>query len=165
MHIVPAPYSHLYLRGGGILKVTSKTLFLVTILVGGGYLLFFIIKRDWFGVAFSGYLFLKGLHLSFDQEAFDEGNKEAVIKKALHRKIFGKFAPFAPYVPYFLLVLAWGLTKVFEVTLFLRIALLSIVILTFLYILWFDQIIKKERKRAELVQSDGSVEQLEPPKP
>lgn len=147
------------------MKVTSKTLFLVTILVGGGYLLFFIIKRDWFGVAFSGYLFLKGLHLSFDQEAFDEGNKEAVIKKALHRKIFGKFAPFAPYVPYFLLVLAWGLTKVFEVTLFLRIALLSIVILTFLYILWFDQIIKKERKRAELVQSDGSVEQLEPPKP
>lgn len=147
------------------MKITSKTLFLVTILVGGGYLLFFIMKKDWFGVAFSGYLFLKGLHLSFDQEAFDEGNKEAVIKKALHRKIFGKFAPFAPYVPYFLLVLAWGLTKVFEVTLFLRIALLSIVILTFLYILWFDQIIKKERKRAELVQSDGSVEQLEPPKP
>ncbi|HBW14365.1 MAG TPA: hypothetical protein DEF30_11160 [Proteiniclasticum sp.] len=146
------------------MKITSKTLFLVTILVGGGYLLFFIMKKDWFGVAFSGYLFLKGLHLSFDQEGYDEDIKEADLKKTLHRKAFGKFAPFAPYVPYFLLVLAWGLTKVFEVTLFLRIALLSIVILTFLYILWFDQIIKKERKRAELVQSDGSVEQLEQPK-
>lgn len=146
------------------MKITSKTLFLVTILVGGGSLLFFIIKKDWFGVAFSGYLFLKGLHLSFDQEAYDEDIKEADLKKTLHRKAFGKFAPFAPYVPYFLLVLAWGLTKVFEVTLFLRIALLSLVLFTFLYILWFGQIIKKERKRAELVQSDGSVEQLEQPK-
>ena len=91
-------------------------------------------KKDWFGVAFSGYLFLKGLHLSFDQEAYDEDIKEADLKKTLHRKAFGKFAPFAPYVPYFLLVLAWGLTKVFEVTLFLRIALMSIVLFTFLYI-------------------------------
>ena len=146
------------------MKITSKTLFLVTILVGGGSLLFFIIRRDWFGVAFSGYLFLKGLHLSFDQEAYDEDIKEADLKKTLHRKVFGKFAPFAPYVPFFSLFIALGLTQVFEVTLFLRIALLSIVILTFLYILWFDQIIKKERKRAELVQSDGSVEQLEQPK-
>ena len=146
------------------MKITSKTLFLVTILVGGGSLLFFIMKKDWFGVAFSGYLFLKGLQLSFDQEAYDEDIKEADLKKTLHRKAFGKFAPFAPYVPYFLLVLAWGLTKVFEVTLFLRIALLSLVLFTFLYILWFGQIIKKERKRAELVQSDGSVEQLEQPK-
>ena len=146
------------------MKITSKTLFLVTILVGGGSLLFFIMKKDWFGVAFSGYLFLKGLHLSFDQEAYDEDIKEADLKKTLHRKAFGKFAPFAPYVPFLSLFIALGLSQIFEVTLFLRIALLSIVILTFLYILWFDQIIKKERKRAELVQSDGSVEQLEQPK-
>ncbi len=146
------------------MKITSKTLFLVTILVGGGSLLFFIIKKDWFGVAFSGYLFLKGLHLSFDQEAYDEDIKETDLKKTLHRKVFGKFAPFAPYVPFFSLFIAFGLSQIFEVTLFLRIALLSIVLFTFLYILWFDQIIKKERKRAELVQSDGSVEQLEQPK-
>ena len=140
------------------MKIASKTLFLVTILVGGGSLLFFIMKKDWFGVAFSGYLFLKGLHLSFDQEAYDEDIKEADLKKTLHRKAFGKFAPFAPYVPYFLLVLAWGLTKVFEVTLFLRIALMSIVILTFLYILWFGQIIKKERQKAEVLESNVLME-------
>ena len=146
------------------MKITSKTLFLVTILVGGGSLLFFIMNKDWFGVAFSGYLFLKGLHLSFDQEAYDEDIKEADLKKSLHRKAFGKFAPFAPYVPYFLLVLAWGLTKVFEVTLFLRIALMSIVILTFLYILWFGQIIKKERQKAEVVESNVIIEQVDHPK-
>lgn len=146
------------------MKITSKTLFLVTILVGGGSLLFFIIKKDWFGVAFSGYLFLKGLHLSFDQEAYDEDIKETDLKKTLHRKAFGKFAPFAPYVPYFLLVLAWGLTKVFEVTLFLRIALLSIVLFTFLYILWFGQIIKKERQKAEVLESNVIMEQVEHPK-
>jgi len=126
--------------------------------------IFFIIKKDWFGVAFSGYLFLKGLHLSFDQEAYDEDIKEADLKKALHRKTFGKFAPFAPYVPYFLLVLAWGLTKVFEVTLFLRIALMSIVLFTFLYILWFGQIIKKERQKAEVLESNVIMEQVEHPK-
>ena len=146
------------------MKITSKTLFLVTIFVGGGSLLFFIIKKDWFGVAFSGYLFLKGLHLSFDQEAYDEDIKEADLKKTLHRKVFGKFAPFAPYVPYFLLVLAWGLTKVFEVTLFLRIALLSIVLFTFLYFLWFGQIIKKERQKAEVVESNVIIEQVDHPK-
>ena len=146
------------------MKITSKILFLVTILVGGGSLLFFIMKKDWFGVAFSGYLFLKGLHLSFDQEAYDEDIKEADLKKTLHRKTFGKFAPFAPYVPYFLLVLAWGLTKVFEVTLFLRIALMSIVLFTFLYILWFGQIIKKERQKAEVLESNVIMEQVEHPK-
>lgn len=146
------------------MKITSKTLFLVTILVGGGSLLFFIMKKDWFGVAFSGYLFLKGLHLSFDQEAYDEDIKEADLKKSLHRKVFRKFAPFAPYVPYFLLVLAWGLTKVFEVTLFLRIALMSIVLFTFLYILWFGQIIKKERQKAEVLESNVIMEQVEHPK-
>ena len=129
-----------------------------------GVSIFFIIKKDWFGVAFSGYLFLKGLHLSFDQEAYDEDIKEADLKKALHRKTFGKFAPFAPYVPYFLLVLAWGLTKVFEVTLFLRIALMSIVLFTFLYILWFGQIIKKERQKAEVLESNVIMEQVEHPK-
>lgn len=143
------------------MKVTSKTLFLVTILVGGGSLLFFIIKKDWFGVAFSGYLILKGLHVSFDQEAYDEDIKEADLKKTLHRKAFGKFAPFAPYVPYFLLVLAWVLAKVFEVTLFLRIALLSTVLFTFLYILWFGQIIKKERQKAGVVDSNTIMEQEE----
>ena len=146
------------------MKITSKTLFLVTILVGGGSLLFFIMKRDWFGVAFSGYLFLKGLHLSFDQEAYDEDIKEADLKKALHRKTFGKFAPFAPYVPFLSLFIALGLTQVFEVSLFLRIALLSILLFIFLYILWFEQIIKKERQKEELAQSDGSVEQVEHPK-
>ena len=146
------------------MKVTSKTLFLVTIFVGGGYLLFFIMKKDWFGVAFSGYLFLKGLHLSFDQEAYDEGNKEADLKKTLHRKAFGKFAPFAPYVPFLSLFVALGLSQIFEVTLFLRIALLSIVLFTFLYILWFDQIIKKERQKAEVVESNVIIEQVDHPK-
>ncbi|SDJ14857.1 hypothetical protein [Proteiniclasticum ruminis] len=146
------------------MKVTSKTLFLVTIFVGGGYLLFFIMKKDWFGVAFSGYLFLKGLHLSFDQEAYDEGNKEADLKKTLHRKAFGKFAPFAPYVPFLSLFVALGLSQIFEVTLFLRIALLSIVLFTFLYILWFEQIIKKERQKAEVVESNVIIEQVDHPK-
>lgn len=146
------------------MKVTSKTLFLVTIFVGGGYLLFFIMKKDWFGVAFSGYLFLKGLHLSFDQEAYDEDIKEADLKKTLHRKAFGKFAPFAPYVPFLSLFVALGLSQIFEVTLFLRIALLSIVLFTFLYILWFEQIIKKERQKAEVVESNVIIEQVDHPK-
>ena len=129
-----------------------------------GVSIFFIIKKDWFGVAFSGYLFLKGLHLSFDQEAYDEDIKEAVLKKTLHRKVFRKFAPFAPYVPFLSLFVALGLSQIFEVTLFLRIALLSIVLFTFLYILWFGQIIKKERQKAEVLESNVIMEQVEHPK-
>ena len=103
---------------------------------------------DWIG--FFVYLTIKGLHVAFSQEAYDEDMKQAYQGKALARDLFGKFAYIAGDIPVITIVLS-GLLAIFgPVTAIFRICLCALVLFAAGYMLWLSwYTLKHKRLRVE----------------
>ena len=80
--------------------------------------------NDLFWIGFFVYLTIKGLHVAFSQEAYDEDMKQAYQGKALARDLFGKFAYIAGDIPVITIVLSALLAIFGPVTAIFRICLL-----------------------------------------
>lgn len=115
--------------------------------------LFIIIKirsydgiTDLLWIVFFGYLIVKGLHISFSKEAYDEDVKEAYQGKALCSDLFGRFAFIATDIPVMVIILAGLIAAFCPITTLLRVVLLVLLGFAVVYALWISWYISKHKQ-------------------
>ena len=131
------------------MKITDWKELYFAIAVGGSGFVFNIIRRDWVLTVFCACFLARGLWLSFSHEAYAESEKKRRKEQVLQQNVFGAFAPLVDFVPLVCILLAWLLTVIFSQTLLLRIALGSIFIFMFGFMIWESYVMGKEREKSE----------------
>lgn len=128
-------------------KVYDWKLLLVTLVLDVPLFIYELLHfEDFFDLlwlAIFGYLFVKGLHVSFNKKAHEEDCKLAAQGKHVYRKIFGKFAPIAPYGS-LLLILLGGAVAVWQPE--WRWLILLLTLSAVIYAVWLTIIYRKHLK-------------------
>jgi len=97
------------------MKVYSWKTLVVSIFLGGGSFAYTIIHFDGLHdlvlLAFLAYYIIKGLSVSFSEDAYKEYVKRVERGKRVHRKLFGKFAPLIPWSPAIFVLLGYCVVK------------------------------------------------------
>ncbi|MEG1932579.1 MAG: hypothetical protein RR075_05675, partial [Pygmaiobacter sp.] len=81
------------------MKVTSWKALLSTAILGGGSLIYSLIRFDFFWILLSLYILWQGIFASFSPKEFAKVQQQSEEQNRLYRKLFGRFAPVVIAVP------------------------------------------------------------------
>lgn len=136
------------------MKITSAKELCFALVVGGGGLIWNIVRNNRVLVIFCAALLVRGLWLSFSQEAYDEMLKKRKEDQKLQQQAFGKFAPVVDFVPVICIVLGGLLAIIFNQTLFIKIILSFLLIFAFGFMVYESFAINKERNKPKDSQTE-----------
>lgn len=133
------------------MKIISPTIFILSLLLGI-FVIYKVVSIDDFidilWILFLGNLTIRGMKVSFSQEAYDQDVRQAYQKKVLYQDIFGKFAYIAPDIPLFTIILAGIITYISPATAMPRVVVTVILVFAAGYAVWLVLYISKHKKNA-----------------
>lgn len=136
------------------MKIYSWKDLLVSVFVGGGFIIYLLLHfnevTDFFYLIIFAYLVLKRITISIDKEEYDAEKKREAKMKKVYRKLFGKFAPVAPYGGIIFMLLGCAFALLFpEVEWVIEWLLLILILSALAYNIWLAIIIRKHMKIEE----------------
>lgn len=136
------------------MKVYSWKILFATIFIGGGAIIYAIkniIAGDMSSfilLIFSGYLFIKGLWVSFTKEGFQSDKRDADINNEVIENLFGDLPFIIPWGGFVLIILAGIIFKIMPSQKWLYILLLILgLVYQFRVHLLIKKHIKQERRK------------------
>lgn len=138
------------------MKVYSWKILLLTIL-NGGYIIwrFQDVKAGetsaFISLIISGYLFLKGLKVSFTKEGFEEDKEREKIIDRAYKEVFGPWAPIAPWGHLILITLSLASFKFLPSQQWFAILL---IIGSLVYVIVCNRLLEKHMGLEEITQEE-----------
>lgn len=133
------------------MKIISPKIFILSLLLGI-FVIYKVVSIDDFidilWILFMGNLTIRGMKVSFSQEAYDQDVRQAYQKKVLYQDIFGKFAYIAPDIPLLTIILAGIIAYISPATAMLRVIVTVILVFATGYAVWLVLYISKHKKNA-----------------